>query len=160
MLFPPADEGILGAKLGRLSRTRYRQVPWAVVEGRADSRKPCRHYATLQPILRLATRVALRSSSYPVWSRTGPRPYKRRGSNTRGASRGHRNGASQSSNVARVSPPPLIVRLHVQSISFIGICYVNSCPTSDSNALIVTMRWQKRGYDRRKTSNAISRGRE
>ena len=65
----------------------------------------CHHYATLPSILRLAPRVALGSSSYSIWSRTEPRPYKRRGRDTRRPSHGHR--ASQSSNMARVSPPPL-----------------------------------------------------
>ena len=127
VLLPPADERILGAKHSRLPRTRPQQEKVGS-RGREDypQAKPSMPpQPPLAPVLRLASRVAL---GYPFRSRPRPSPTSDVGVMAGRASQGHRNSISQSSNVARVvlslnasSPPPLAVRLHVQSISFIAV---------------------------------------
>ena len=105
VLFPPADEGILGAKLDRLSRTRYRPGhSWK--EGRIPASQPIS-----MPQLRNTTtnfKAGFEGRSWallvPFWSRTGPSPTSDVGRipGGPGGSQGHCEGASQSSNVARV----------------------------------------------------------
>ena len=111
----------------------------------AISMPPLPPLATLpyNQFLRRASRVAPSVLFVPLLTQDEAQPLKRRGSEE------HRDGANLSSNVARVSLTTL-VRLASTSDSAAPCAktYVNACPTSDSNALLVTMRWQKRGYDR------------